>query len=220
VIAGGVPADRSGRKAYSPAVVLSVTAVSGPRGWRDLLGTTFAGVALFVLLPVIVAVVCWTVLAGIGERLSAPGPVAWMSPERLAEFAAFISGSERTSDLREEWHAHLAGESGAGLPRDRQARVAAGLVVGAVRYRLQDLADLVWRPVDAMLKSRALSGMFILVPTLWVSVLFIAQGGLYGLADHLEAMAVAWGAAVGLIHLARKWREVKPPERKPRRQSE
>jgi hypothetical protein len=62
--------------------------------------------------------------------------------------------------------------------------------------------------------------LLVLAPTLGVSALFIRQGGLYGLADHLEAVAVVWGAAAGLIHFGRKWRDVRPPEREPRRKSE
>ena len=105
------------------------------------------------------------------------------------------------------------------MPKDRQVRVAAGVVASAIQYRLQDLADLLGRPVDTLLGSREFSGLFILMPTLWVSVLFIQKGGLYGLAEHLGAVAVVWCAAVGLIHRGREWRDVRPPERKPRRKS-
>jgi hypothetical protein len=215
----GNPDERSTPKEYEPAAVFSTGDMPGhsPLSRRSLVGTTLAMIALVQLIPIIVVVICWVVIAGLGEKLSKPGTILWISPERLADFAAFISGPERADDLREEWRCHLAGETGAGLPDDRQIQVATGLMVSAIRYRLQDLADRLGEPVDALLRSRELSGLLVLAPTLWVSVLFIQQGGLYGLADHLEPVAVVWGAAIGLIRLGRKWRDVKPPERKPRR---
>lgn len=217
MIVGDVPNDWSGpREWVAPKVYVydGGAALGGrrPLGWRGFLGVTLAIVVLIVLLPIITIMICWAVLAGIGERLSPPGTILGKSPEQLADFAAFLSGPERADNLREEWHTHLAG--------DRRVRVATGLLISVIRYRLQDLADLLGQPVDALLRSRELSGLVVLVPTLWVSVLFIQQGGLYGLADHLEAVAVVWGAAVGLIHLGRKWRDVRPPERKPRRKNE
>jgi hypothetical protein len=99
-------------------------------------------------------------------------------------------------------------------------REAAGFVLAAVRYRLYDLAELLWRPAEALLASRLLSGLFVLLPTLCVSVLFFVAGGLLGLAEHLEDVAVAWGAAFGLIQAGRHWRDVKPPEHKPRRKKQ
>lgn len=144
---------------------------------------------------------------------------ARISPQRLTSLAVLIAGRQRAA-VCGEWQSHLAGETGAGLPPDRQVRVAAGFVLAAVRYRLQDLADLLWRPVDAALASRELSNLAALLPTLYVSVLFIRVGGLYGLAEHLEDVAVVWGAAYALIRTGRWWRGVKPPRRKPKRESE
>jgi hypothetical protein len=152
----------------------------------------------------------------------------------------FIAGHEREA-VSSEWQSHLSGETGAGLSADRQVREAAGFVLAAVRCRLHDAADLIWKkadavlaavrrrlrgvaglawkPVDAALASRALSGLVVLLATLGVSALFIREGGLYGLADHLEAVAVAWGAAMGLVHVGRQWSDVKPPERKTHRKA-
>jgi hypothetical protein len=59
-----------------------------------------------------------------------------------------------------------------------------------------------------------------MLPTLSICEVFIHEGGLFAVADHLEAVAVAWGASAGLIHLGRQLRDVKPPERKPRRTKE
>jgi hypothetical protein len=119
-----------------------------------------------------------------------------------------------------EWRSHLAGETGAGLPEGRQVRAAAGFVRAAVQYRLQDLADLLWRPVDGILASREFSSLVVLLSTLWTSVLFIREGGLYGLADHLEDVAVVSGLAYWLIRVGRRWRDVKPSKRKPPRENQ
>jgi hypothetical protein len=142
-----------------------------------------------------------------------------ISPQRLTGLAVLIAGRQRAA-VSGEWQSHLAGETGAGLPEDRQLRDAAGFMCAAVRYRFHDVADLLWRPVDALLASRELSSLFVLLATLGVSVFFIREGRLYGLADHLEDVAVVAGFAYWLIRVGRWWRDVKPPERKPRRKSE
>jgi hypothetical protein len=142
-----------------------------------------------------------------------------VSPQRLAGFAVFIAGRER-ADLGCEWRAHLSGETGRGLSPDRQVREAAGFLCAAIRYRLQDAADSAWRSVDAALASRGVSNLFVLLATLSVSVLFIRQGGVNGLADNLGSVAVVWGACFGLVHVGRQWRGVKPPEHKPRKKTE
>ena len=79
----------------------------------------------------------------------------------------------------------------------------------------RDAADLAWQPVDGMLASRKLSNLLVLIVTLATAMIFIRQGRVYALADNLGSVAVVWGAAFGLIHYGRKWRDVKPPERKP-----
>ena len=150
-----------------------------------------------------------------------PAKASWyarISPLRLAGIAVFIAGRKRVA-LGCEWRSHLCGETGSGLPADRQVREAAGFLRAAVCYRLQDAADFAWRPVDAVLTSRGLSNLFVLLATLSISALFIRQGGLNGLADNLGSVAVVWGAAFGLVHVGRQWRDVKPLKRKLRQNS-
>jgi hypothetical protein len=139
-----------------------------------------------------------------------------VSPQRLTTLAILIAGRKR-ADLRSEWRSHLSGETGAGLPQNRQVREAAGFMLAALRYRLQDLTDLAWQPVDALLSSRELSNLFVLLATLSVSVIFIRQGRLDGLADNLGSVAVVFTAAFGLIHVGRKYRDAQPPKREPRK---
>ncbi len=139
-----------------------------------------------------------------------------VSPQKLTGLAAFIAGPKRDV-IAGEWRSHLLGETGTGLSEDRQTRDAVGFILAAVRYRLQDAADLAWRPVDTVLASRTVSNLVVLLVTLATAAIFTRQGGLYGLADNLVSVGVVWGAAFGLIHYGRQWRDVKPPERKPRR---
>lgn len=141
-------------------------------------------------------------------------------PHRLLSIAVFLAGHKRADAIREEWRDHLSGTTGQGFPVERQAREAAGFVCAAVRYRLQDAADLAWRPVDAALASRELSNLIVMVTTLSVAVISIHGAGVYGLVSNLSNVAVAWVATYGLIRVGRWWRDVRPPERKPRRSKE
>lgn len=155
-------------------------------------------------------------------QLAQPRKHAWyarISPQKLTSLAVLLAGRERAA-LATEWRSHLSGETGSGLPSDRQVREAAGFVLAAIRCRLQDAAGstagFVLRPVDSVLVSRTLSNLFVLLATLAVVTIYIRHGGIYELADNLEGVAVVWGAAFGLIHVGRQWRDVKPPKRKPR----
>jgi phosphate/sulfate permease len=155
------------------------------------------------------------------DRLRSAHASRTLSPwaSGLTRAAVFLAGRERVA-LRDEWQDHLSGENGAGLGRRQQFAAALGFVRAAVRYRLLDAAELAWRPVDAVLGSRDLSGLVVLLPTLGVSVLFIRQGGLDVLAGNLVNVGAVGGAACTLIRAGRWRRGVKPPARPPRRKRE
>jgi hypothetical protein len=141
---------------------------------------------------------------------------ARISPQRLTGIAVFIAGRGR-ADLGEEWRAHLCEQIGSGLPADQQAIEAAEFVRAAVLCRAEDVEDWLWGSVDAVLASRWMSSLFVLLAMVGIVVVFIRQGGLYGLADNIGGVAVVFATALGVIHVGRKVRDVKPPERKPRR---
>jgi hypothetical protein len=111
----------------------------------------------------------------------------------------------------------LVRENGTDLPSRRQAREAAGFVLAAVRYRLQDVTDLAWRPVDTLLESREMSNLTVVLATLVIVVFFLRRGCLNDLANNLVNVAVVTSLALGAIHGGRRYRGVKPPKRKPRR---
>jgi hypothetical protein len=142
---------------------------------------------------------------------------ARMSPQRLTGIAVIIAGRER-ADLGEEWRAHLCEQTGRGLPADQQAMEAVGFVRAAVLCRAEDVEDWLWDSVDAVLSSRWISSLFVLLAMVSIAVVFIRQGGLYGLADNIGGVAVVFATALGVIHVGRKVRDVKPPEHKPRRE--
>ena len=150
-------------------------------------------------------------------RSSKPGRLARVSPQKLTSFAVLIAGRERAA-LGTEWRSHLSGEVGTGLPADRQVREAAGFVMAALRYRVQDAADFAWRPVDAVLGSRHLSNLAVLLATVSMAVVFLRNGGLYNFAVNFQNVAAVWAAAYGLIRVGRWWRGVKPPKHEPRRE--
>lgn len=133
----------------------------------------------------------------------------------IARLAGLLAGSRRES-LRDEWEAHLAGQTGAGLPRIEAITAALGFVAAAIHVRLQDLADLAWCPVDAVISSRELSNLAVAVPTLATAVVSIHGQGLYGIVSNADNIIAGAGAAYGLIRVGRWWRQVQPPKRKKR----
>jgi hypothetical protein len=141
--------------------------------------------------------------------------LASASAWRITDFAVTLAGRKRRA-LHEEWHAHLIGEPDHELPAWQKARAALGFVGAAVRYRLQDVADLAWVPADAVLKSRMLSNLVVWFPTAAAAVILFHHGGMDEvLADAGSILAIG-GALYGLIRIGRWWRGVKPQDPKVR----
>jgi hypothetical protein len=90
----------------------------------------------------------------------------------------------------------------------------------AVRYHYSDAADVVWTPVDTILKSRTLSNLFVLIPTTASGYLVLRHEGTLGVVTSAESIAAIAAALYGLIRTGRWWRNVKPPEPKARRPEE
>jgi hypothetical protein len=124
---------------------------------------------------------------------------------------AVILAGQKRSAVGEEWRRHLLGEPDHGLTQREQIRAARGFVWAAARYRLQDATDQAWRPVEAVLASRELSNLVVMVTTLGVAVIFIHGGGLFGVVSNLVNVAVVWSVVYALIRICRSWRDVKPP---------
>lgn len=138
---------------------------------------------------------------------------------RITDLAVFIAGRKRSS-LREEWRAHLAGDEGRELSPLEKLRAASGFAAAAVRYRLRDVSLVAWKVIDRVLKSRPLSNMFVLSPTVAAAVIILRNDGAAGMLGSAESIAAIGGALYGLICVGRWWRDVKPPEPKARRARE
>lgn len=134
----------------------------------------------------------------------------------ITELAAWLAGSRRP-EKREEWRSHLRGESGSEPLTWRKVPEALKFVEAAIKLRLQDVAEIAWIPVDAILKSRTLSNMVVFVSTLAVAQAVFHRDSFYGLIAQAENILAVGGAVYGAIRTGRWWRGVKPPKPKPRR---
>ena len=137
-------------------------------------------------------------------------------PGLLTGAAVFLAGRKR-STIGLEWRAHLAGWTGCGLSPRKQIRAAGGFVWAAIRYRLQDAADLAWRPMDAVLRSRILSNLFVLGPVAVTLVAIVRHDGRFGLVADVQDPIMLGIFLFAVIRIGREWREIKLPEPKPRR---
>lgn len=146
-------------------------------------------------------------------------PLARFSARSLTNLAALLAGRRRLA-LRAEWRSHLAGESGHDPVTWRKIREALGFVASAVQYRLADAADAAWTPVDAVLKSRALSNLLVSGPTATAALFILRHEGTLGVVTSAESISAIGGILYGLVRVGRWWRDVKPPEPKARRVKE
>jgi hypothetical protein len=136
----------------------------------------------------------------------------------LTALAALLAGRKRPA--RNEWRAHLAGESGHDPLTRPKVRQAVGFVASAVQCRLVDAADMAWRPADAVLGSRSLSNLFVWGPVVAMLVAIVHHDGRFGLvADDQDPVALGAFLYV-VIKTGRWWRGVKLPEPKARRAKE
>jgi hypothetical protein len=151
-----------------------------------------------------------------GRRGAKRDRLARLSTTSLTNLAVLLAGIRRPA-LRDEWRAHLAGESGHDPVTWRKVRQALGFVASAVQYRLADAADQAWRPVDAVLGSRTLSNLFVWGPVIVTLFAIVHHDGRFGLVADVQDPAALGAFLYGVIRTGRRWRGVKPPEPKARR---
>ena len=142
--------------------------------------------------------------------------ITGFSVRSLTGLAAFFAGGEGLALLGESAD-HLAGKKGHDPVSLVKLRQAAGFAVAGARYRGQQWADAAWKPADAVLRSRTLSNLLIVVPTIVVAVVVLTHKG-------TVAAMIAFGSIFGvgtamakLVAAGREYRNVKPPKPKPRR---
>ena len=137
----------------------------------------------------------------------------------LTGAAVRLAGKKRSA-VRAEWASHLCGCPDRRLSRQEQVRAACEFLLAAVRFRLQDAADLGWKPIDAVLGSRALSNIFVWLPVIVTLVAIVRHDGQFGLvADDQDPIALGI-ALYATIKAGRGYRKVRPPKYKPRRARE
>lgn len=142
--------------------------------------------------------------------------LAGLSAQSLTALAASLAGRGGLALLWES-DAHLAGESGHDVANLAKVKQAAGFVRAGVRYRLSDWADAAWRPTDAVLRSRLLSGLFVAIPTIVVAFEVLTHKGTMTLLTSLGPIFGTWTFLAGAIKAGRKYRDVHPPAPKARR---
>lgn len=144
---------------------------------------------------------------------------AGLSARSLTNMAALLAGRRRLG-LRQEWVAHLAGEDGHDQASWQKVKQAFGFLVSAVRFRLSDTSNAAWTPIDAILRSRTLSNLCVIIPTTAASSLVLRHEGMLGVITSAESFAAITATLYAVIRTGRWWRNVKPPEPKARRPKE
>jgi hypothetical protein len=150
------------------------------------------------------------------RQAQAQSSMARFTVRGLTSLAALLAGREGPA-LRDEWRAHLAGESGHDPVSWSKVREAVGFVVAGLRDRGQGWRDAAWQPVDAVLRSRILSNLFVAVPTIVVAFEVLTHKGTMTLFTSLGSIFGTWTFLAGTIKAGRKYRDVEPPEPKARR---
>ncbi len=138
-----------------------------------------------------------------------------LSPRLLTWAAVFMAGQKRSA-VADEWRSHLSDLTSQSLASRGQTRAALGFLWAAVRYRLRDAVNLAWHSVDAVLRSRTLSNLFVMIPTLMAALCILRHLGTLGLFTSAEGISAIGAALYGLVRVGRWWRDVKPPEPKAR----
>jgi len=217
---------------YAASVVL--TWLSNAQVWEKM--AILVAPIVLVILPIVIVFVIilarvrwerrweirrerrWEKEFRVGKKRVDP-PIARFSVRGLVDLAALLAGRKRPA-LRDEWRAHLAGESGHDPVTWQKVKEALGFVVSAIRCRCSDATDAAWTPFDAILKSRKLSNLFVLAPTWAAAYLVLRHEGALGVVKAAESIGAIGGILYGLVRTGRWWRNVKPPEPKAQRAKE
>lgn len=134
--------------------------------------------------------------------------------------AATLAGSTH-AHLREAWASDLCSLQTEETSARQRVQFATGLVVAAVRLRLDDGVSRALRSVDTLLASPLGSTLATLVPVMVTAVLLAVFKGPLGLASNaVDLMGIAagsYGAVRALRHYRRSEHKKAPPSRGSRR---
>lgn len=163
----------------------------------------------------VVAISVMGVNAGLGWLREMGFWPAWAcaagrSVRGLTSLAALLAGRAGPA-LYDEWNAHLAGESGhdpLGWPK---VKAAAGFAVAGIKCRCSDWADTAWKPAEVVLRSRTLSNLLVMVPTIVVAVVVLTHKGTVTAMIAFGSIFGVGTALAKLVAAGREYRGVKPP---------
>ena len=141
--------------------------------------------------------------------------VAAGSVRGLTGLAAFLAGREGPNLLGES-AAHLRGESGHDPVTWAKVKEAARFVIAGACYRGQEWADAAWKPVDAVLRSRFLSGLFVAAPTIVDAFEVLTHKGTMTVLTSFSSIFGVGVALAAAVRYGRKRRGIELREPKPR----
>jgi hypothetical protein len=191
--------------------VLVVLPILGSMSWNT--AEILCGLITLAAFAVMMVIAMLTVVFQ-ARRVHLPSTIAGTSARSLTGLAAFAAGRQGPA-LFAEWNAHLAGDGHAPASWAK-VRLAAGFVIAGARCRCSDWSDAAWRPVDAVLRSRTLSNLFVLLPTGADAYVVLRHEGTLGLLTTFESIFVCGVMLYGVIKAGRWYRDVEPPEPKAR----
>ncbi|MFF7259452.1 hypothetical protein ACFZCL_04050 [Streptomyces sp. NPDC008159] len=143
------------------------------------------------------------------------------SAARVISLAAFIAGQRRAK--RSEWTAHLAGapEQGVILTESQKRRLVAQFLLAAIRMRIHDMAQPVWRPVDWVLHTQSRTNGFITAVIGAQAIYIVGDGGVGALVTEVwEPCGIAGTALYVLSRWLRRRRGIELATPEPERTNE
>jgi hypothetical protein len=190
------------------ATTVALGVIYQPKQWtpRQLMPGAISAAATVVMLALIVLASYLRRARGRHRRIRIG--LAGVSVRILTALAAALAGRTGSVLLRES-DAHLAGQSGHDVANWAKLKQAAGFVLAGIRYRGQDWADTSWKPVEAVLRSRALSAMFVSVPTIVVAMAVLRAKGTITVFTSFGSIFGIGVALAGAVKYGRRYRGIK-----------
>jgi hypothetical protein len=152
---------------------------------------------------------------GSGARIRAS--LSRLSVRSLTSLAVLLAGRDGPA-LLEESNGHLAGWDGHDELRGwAKLKQAAAFVKAGAEYRYLNITEAAWKPVDAALRSRFWTGLFVAGPTIVDTFEVLTHKGAMTVLTSWGSIFCVGAGLAGAVKGLRKYRDVHPPEPKARR---
>jgi hypothetical protein len=139
--------------------------------------------------------------------------LARFSVRSLTGLAVLLAGRQGPT-LRAESASHLAGESGHDPVTRQKVKEALGFLITGAKYRCSNLHDAAWKPIDLVLGSRFMSGLFVAIPTVADTIEVWQHKGSMTVLTSFGSIFGVGTALAGAIKSGRKYRGIELPEPK------